>query len=109
MTVIKLTKSRKAVQVITDEGKVYQTSVNSLAFLLGGKARGDFITTVRMPFNVSPDRYKPSEVWTDGGRIDPRTLDNQEIVAASQDPLALKTRESKKAQKAYTDVIIDNL
>ena len=109
MTVIKLTKSKKAVQIITDEGLIYQTSVNSLTYLLQGKAKGDFITTIRLPFNASPDRYKPSEVWTDNGRIDIRTLQPAEEIKSHKDALSPKGREERQQKKAYQDISIEDL
>ncbi len=103
LTVIKLTSSKKAIQIIDDEGRVYQTSVNSIAYLLSGKA--PFITTSRLPFNVAPGRYKPSEVWTDGGKIDPKSI--EQAVSTKNDAQSVKATEEKKASKAYTDKIVD--
>jgi hypothetical protein len=103
MTIIKITKSGKALQVIDDEGKVFQTSVNSIAYLLAGKA--PFITTVRMPFNVAPGRYKPSEIWTDNGKINPKSIIQADTT--KDDPQSRKTLEEKKKEKVYTDKVVD--
>lgn len=103
MTVIKLTSSKKAIQIIDDEGRVYQTSVNSIAYLLSGKA--PFITTSRLPFNVAPGRYKPSEIWTDGGKINPSSVIQAE--STKNDPASVKAREEKNKNKAYVDKVIE--
>ena len=69
MTVIKLTKSKKAIQIIDDDGRVYVTSVNSILYLLKGFAKGGFITTKRLPFDGAKDRFAPSELYDPEGVI----------------------------------------
>ena len=104
MTILKLTKSRKAIQVITDEGKVYQTSVNSMTYLLNMQNTNGFITTTRLPFNVSPTRYKPSEIWTDGGRIDPRSVQETHDGKSSQDGHSIAFTRKQEQTKQYRDI-----
>jgi hypothetical protein len=104
VTVLKLTSSGKAIQVVDDFGNVYQTSVNSIHFLLSGKAKGGFITTNRMPYKVAADRFKPSEVWVPDG-VDPRTLEGPagSELTASGDAYSKKDREQKKEVKQFED------
>lgn len=100
MTVIKLTKSGKAVQVITDEGHVYQTSVNSVTYLLAGKAKGGFITTKRMPWDVAPERFAPSELYDPNGVF---AGNAGKTLTTANDALSQKAAESKKVKKLYED------
>lgn len=110
MTIIKLTKSQKAVQIVTDEGFIFQTSVSSLQFLLNGFAKNGFITTMRLPFNVAPDRYKPSEVWTDGGKFSANSTTNiKGSLTASNDSFSVVDRKKNAEKKIYKDVNIDDL
>jgi hypothetical protein len=103
MTVLKLTTSKKAIQIIDDNGQVYQTSVNSIAYLLSGKA--PFITTSRLPFNVAPGRYKPSALWTDGGRINVKSI--EQATSTKNDAQSVQVLEEKKKDKAYEDRVIE--
>ena len=100
MTVLKLTKNKKAVQIITDEGLVYQTSVVFLQGLLMGKARGDFIKTVRLPFNVAPDRFAPSEIWDPNGVF---KGDAAKTLTTTNDALSVKTRKQNEVKKGFVD------
>ena len=104
MTVLKLTSSKKAIQIIDDEGRVFQTSLNSLAYLLSGKAQ--FITTSRLPFNVAPGRYKPSVIWTKDGTINTKSLENNDLTT-NNDAQSVKTLKEKKKEKAYEDKVIE--
>jgi len=102
MTVVKLSKSGKAIQIYTDEGKVYQTSVVFMQGLMMGKSKGGFITTVRLPFNVAPDRFKPSEVWDPDGVFKgdaAKTLD----LNTSNDALSVGVRKNNEQKKVFTD------
>ena len=101
MTVIKLTASKKGVLIITDEGVPYVTSVNSIMYLLGGKAKGDFITTKRLPHTVNDGRFKPSELYDPTGMANQKTLDP--TVRNANDGLSISFKETQKQKKGYTD------
>ena len=60
MAAIKLTTSGKAIQFIDDEGRVYQTSLYDYSLLVAGKKK--FTTPVRLPHDVSPQRFPPSKL-----------------------------------------------
>lgn len=105
MTIIRLTSSGRAIQVVTDEGYVYQTSTTFLQGLLWGKAKGNFITTNRMPFNVAPDRFKPSELYDPDGKFQGearKTLDRNNTTTTN-DAISVKTRKEKEVKKGYVD------
>jgi len=104
MTILKLTSSGKAIQVVDDFGNVYQTSLNSIHYLLGGKSKGNFITTKRLPFKVAPDRYKPSELWLPDG-VDPRTYESPDggELTTTTDAFSVKDRKDKQEVKGYSD------
>jgi len=71
MAAIKLSSSGKAVQFIDDNGLVFQTSTYDYSLLLSGKKK--FITPVRLPHDVNPNRFPPSQMLV------PRTAENGEI------------------------------
>lgn len=103
MTIIKLNSSGKAVQVITDNGEIYQTSVVFLQGLLMGKAKGNFITTSRLPYNVSPTRFKPSILW------DPQGIfkgDAAKTLTTTNDSLSQKSLKTNEKKKVFKDVNI---
>lgn len=100
MTVIKLTKSGKAVQIVDDDGRIYQTSVNSMMYLLSGKAKGGFITTVRLPFSVAANRFAPSKLYDPNGVF---KGDAGKTLTTTNDSLSVKTREAVQVKKVYED------
>lgn len=89
-------------QVIDDDGKVYQTSVNSLLYLLNGHAKkqGNFITTVRLPLNAAPHRYKKSELYDPNGLF---KGDAAKSLTTARDSYSVKVQEEQKTKKAYED------
>ena len=99
MTVIKLTQSKKAVLIIDDDGKPYITSVNSIMYLLAGKAKGGFITTKRLPHTVNDGRFKPSELYDPTGMATNKTLNMDQ--RNTNDALSIKERAKKEKSKVY--------
>lgn len=63
MTVLKLTSSGKGLQVIDDEGNVFQTSKLYVEMLLRGDIKGNFVLLNRLPWKVAEDRFKKSPLW----------------------------------------------
>jgi hypothetical protein len=104
MTVVKLSKSKKAIQIITDDGKVYQTSVVFMQGLLMGKSKSGFITTVRLPFNVAADRFAPSEVWDPDGIF---KGDAAKTLTTTDDALSVKVRKKSEVKKGFVDKKVD--
>lgn len=101
MGVTKLTKSKKAVQFITDEGDIYQTSVVSFRNLLNDTIKGDFILLSKLPFGVSPDRFPKSEVYQAAGYLPPK---DDEPLTPSNDVFSTKNQKANKEKKMYKDV-----
>lgn len=102
VTVIKLNKSGKAILIIDDEGRMYQTSVVFMLGLLNGKSKHGFITTSRLPFNSAPGRFKPSELWDPNGLFqgdNAKTLD----LKSNTDGLSNKANK-KKIKKSITNM-----
>jgi len=100
MTILKLTKSKKAVQIIDDEGHVYITSVNSVLYLLKGLAKGSFITTKRLPFDVAKDRFKPSELYDPDGVF---TGNASKTLTTTNDAISQKVLKGNEVKKAFVD------
>lgn len=102
MTVLKLTKSGKGFQIIDDDGRVYMTSVNSIHFLLGGKAKNGFITTKRLPFGVAKDRFAPSELYDPDGVFEGNAAKTLELTTTN-DGLSTKSVNNKEDGKIFED------
>jgi hypothetical protein len=100
MTIIKLTGSKKGIQVVDDDGNVFQTSVNFVLGLINGKAKGDFIMTSRLPYKVAPGRFKPSPLYDPEGLADNNIAKSQ---TTNDDAFSKKVQESQKTKKAYVD------
>lgn len=100
MTVIRLTKSKKAINIIDDEGKSYITSVNSITYLLNGHAKGDFITTKRLPHNVAPGRFAPSELYDPEGVFQG---DAAKSLTTANDAVSIKGRKEKEVKEGFKD------
>lgn len=67
MTILKLTKSGRGVQVVDDFGNLYQVSKSMLErFLVQGNVEGVLYFT-RMPVGLKPDRFGVSKVYESGG------------------------------------------
>lgn len=101
MTVLKLTKSGKAIQVVDDDGRVYVTSVNSLVMLMNGNAKPGFLMMKRLPFNVSPDRFEQSPVYDPDGVFEKEGTEKS--LNTGNDMFSKKGREQSEQKKAYTD------
>lgn len=72
--IVKLTASKKAIQIIDDDGNVFQTSAEWMRSLLMGNKQ--LVLCNRMPFSVSPTRYKPSPIYNpDTGLSTPVVID----------------------------------
>jgi hypothetical protein len=63
MGVLKLTGSKKAVQFITDEGAVYQTSAQFLKSFLYNDRNTPFVLLKRLPVGVPPNKFPISPVY----------------------------------------------
>lgn len=90
MTIIKLTKSNKAIQVVDDYGNVYTTSAAYVLSLITGNLKKDFIYMSRMPYSVSPDRFGKSELWVPPG------ANGEELKAQ------LERKEVREKEDAYS-------
>ena len=104
---IKLSKSGKQVQVITDEGHVFATSKAYLISLLNQTLKMDWVLLKRLPFNVSPDRFKKSEIWIPEGQ-DRAYIEKQLGLANStkEDSFSPEAKKKRVQKKAYTDIDI---
>lgn len=109
MSVIKLTSSKKAIQVVDDEGRVYGTSTAYLQSLLAGTLKNGYILLKRMPFNVAPDRFKKSELWVPEGQSREyieKQLGMADELTTNSDPFSVKEKKKRQQKKAYRDIDI---
>lgn len=63
MGVVKLTFSKNAVQFITDEDVIYQTSKVYLLSLMAGTLRSGVLKLSRMPFPAPRGRFPKSSIY----------------------------------------------
>lgn len=76
MGVIKLNSSLKALQFVTDEGVVYQTSRYALQKLLDGNNSSDFTVPQRMPWGYAENRFPKSPVYEGPTRLNLSAIDD---------------------------------
>lgn len=77
--IIKDTRSKKAILIIDDYGKVFTIPKTSLSNFLNG-VKGITVLT-RLPFDVDPLRFKRSPVFWDNKLIPADEWDNMDTVA----------------------------
>jgi hypothetical protein len=88
------------VQIIDDDGRVYQTSVVFLQGLLMGKAKGNFVMTSRLPFNVAPDRFKPSKLYDPDGVFEGNAA---KTLTVNNDGLSKASIKNNEVKKVFED------
>lgn len=102
--IVKLSSSGKAVQVITDDGSVFQTSKLFFEGLFSGKSSSGFIPMTRLPWKVSKDRFKPSPVWNpETGEKEVYEETGGDVESMSSDSLSSKTVGANRKKKAFED------
>ena len=67
MAVIKLSQSKKAVQIVLSEdckaGTVFQVSSKIYEMMLKGSIKGGFVVLSRLGTGTKPDKFPVSPVW----------------------------------------------
>ena len=106
--IIKLNKTGKQVQIVDDDGRVYGTSVSFLMSLIKGTSKVNFLLTSRLPFNLSPDRYKPSPLWIPEGMNKEAVIEElkqtDRSLKTSEDAFGSKGMKRKEDKVRYSDV-----
>ena len=98
MSVVKLTKSKKAVMFVDDDGNAFFTSVNFFVGLLNGKS--DFLLLKRLPNKISDKRFKKSELWDPEGVF--KNVDSRSLTTAN-DALSSGVLREKEEVKGFED------
>ncbi len=101
MTVIKLSSSGKQLQVITDEGIVYGTSVAFVKGLMEGRSKSGFILLTRMPFMVSKTRFARSPVYNPESGEKEVADESNTALKAAEDAISPKVTKANKEKKAF--------
>ena len=102
MAVCKLTKSKKAVLFIDDDGRTYITSVNYLIGMINNnKSKYGFILLNRLPTD-NTERFKPSPLYDPDGIYNENTVER-----ASQGGLSPKAIEAKQEKEMFKDKKVD--
>ena len=116
MSVVKLSKSGKAILFIDDFGNVFMTSKIWVTNMLEGKSKGPFLLLKRMPDPVSVDRFMRSPVleFKDDGTIveheSEKVIRVKPVgsVRIDEDSLSKNVSDSKESEKIYSQqVFID--
>ena len=97
MTILKLSKSGKAVIIIDDQGNVFITPAGRIENLLAKKAK--IVMTSRFPMKASSSRFKPSELYDPSG-IHGRLKNSDKM---SGDAFSGKTQKIIQDIKNYKD------
>ena len=107
--IIKLNKGKTQVQIVDDNGKVYGTSVAYLQYLLTGTLKQPFILCSRLPFNVSPDRFKPSPLFIPEGMSEAAVealIKSDKELDTGNDSFSHKGTKDREDRKRYQDIKI---
>lgn len=104
--IIKLSSSRKAVQVVDEEGRVFQTSVAYLVRLLEEPNPGKFALLTELPFRVSASRFPKSPLYEGVTKVNLPTL-SVNPDKTNKDVYAAKSREKLKEDRAVEDSEVD--
>jgi len=99
VAVFKLTRSKKALLFIDDDGNTFVTSVAVVRNIIDDKIRVPFASMKRLPFKTSPDRFEKSELYLPPGYVAPREDKGEDGL----DPRYLKRKEVKKS---YEDKMV---
>ncbi len=102
MAIVKLTKSKKGVMFIADDGVGYLCAASVLSRLLDGKSK--LILLSKLPLKISLDRFKQSDVWNPGGI---KSLDNDKNVSTNTDGLSTRSRNRVSQGRNYIDKVVD--
>lgn len=105
MTVLKLSKSGKQLQVIDDFGNVYGIGVYAVRNLLDGKVANGVTVASRLPDKVSPDRFGVSPLWDPEGRVPKETLLDSSI-NLNNDALSPKALKRDEDFKKFEDKVV---
>jgi hypothetical protein len=84
MAIVKLSKSKKGLVFIDDEGNVFTSSTSMVVSMIQGNLKGDFLLLSRMPCPVPKDKFKQSPVYDPDG-----TWKEQMKYAKTDDPMKI--------------------
>lgn len=98
MAIVRMSKSKKQVQFIDDEGNMFVTSKAYLLPILLNQSKLPFVLLNRMPLKVSEDRFKKSPLWDPDGIM--QKLDRVDV---KEDALSPKSREKIAQKKQFKD------
>lgn len=107
MTIIKISKSGKQIQVIDDFGNIYGTSLTGLQNLLNGQVRQGYVMLMRMPFNVSANRFGVSPLWEIPGQESTNLVkQGDSSVNLSNDAFSASNIKKKEDIKKFQDKVV---
>lgn len=99
MTIVKLSKSGKQLQVVDDFGNVYGIAKVAVLNLLNGSVKQNFSIMTRLPFKVSTSRFGVSPLWDPNGTnvLIPPSSSND--VKLNDDVLAFESYKTRTGDK----------
>lgn len=98
MGVIKLSKSKKQIQFIADDGTVYIAATVFVKNLIDPEKGNQLVLLSKFPLKASLDRFKQSEVWNPRGL----ELDSDEVTRTN-DSLSIKGRRDVEETEQFQD------
>ena len=105
MGVVKLSKSGKQLQFITDEGELYCTSTTYAGLLLNGKIKSNFVLLSKMPFGVDKNRFKQSPIYDPEGKY-AKLQESDAFKGKNKDAFSGSTKEVLEEQKNFEDKVV---
>jgi len=99
MAIVKISKSKKSVLFIDDDGRVYCTSISFLLGVINSKSMLPTILT-RLPFNVEPTRFKKSPLYN------PDNIDLSSVEGFKNDGLSINRLKEVEDKKKFEDKLI---
>lgn len=100
MAVAKLTKTKRAIQFVYEEGNVFFTSVVYMTGLLNGRAKGDFVLLKRLPQKVATNRFAESPLYDPQGLYEGEAA---KTLTSQNDGLSDKARTDNSEKQAFKD------
>lgn len=100
MAIVKLTKSKRGVTFVDDEGNVFVTSAKWIANLLAGEGK-PLVLLTRMPDKLAAGHFKKSPVY--GAAV----ISSGEELTRANDAMSKQYAASKEESKSFDDAKVE--
>lgn len=101
MGVVRLSKSGNQVQFIDDDGRVFGAAKSMLTGVINGSI--PLLLLARLPFDVAPDRFAKSPVWSGNTLTNDEGNIVKEFTTTSNDGLSVNRLKKEEDGKRFLD------